>query len=287
MGQFNCPQVGTLPDDYSKKLPKLVSAAERPATSLFPFQSPGPADVTWYFPIGLDKTNPTGVFFPPGFSFAKEIDVILFFHGNKQGLWENINEYWRGNVANIRLRENVVDSGRNVVLVAPTMGAVPGHGGVRTSEIGIFAQDGGGMCFLDHVATWLAKYEPRYADKNITPQVRKVVLAAHSGGGNAIHAQMESMKSKLCAIWGFDIVLGGADDWINFALLNPGITLTFFHSVQNTDDFNSIVAKKKEIESKGRQIPNLTTFDVGGAHYAVLTNNFPTQMKNTGCFAGR
>jgi hypothetical protein len=282
-----CPDVGDLPEDYSKRLPRGVPPVERAPTSLFPFQSIGPADVTWYFPIGLPKTSPTGVFLPAGFSYAREIDVVLFFHGNMQGLWETINQYWHGNVQNIRLRENVLDSGKNAVLIAPTMGAVPGHGGVRNDDIGIFAQPGGGMCFLDHVAKWLAKYEPRYADRKIIPEVRKVVLAAHSGGGNAIHAQMESMKSRLCAIWGFDIVLGGWKDWIDFALLNPGIGISLFHAIQNTGDFNDIVAKKKEIESTGRMIANLIPLDVGGAHYATLTNNFPTQMKSTGCFAGR
>src|SRR5947209_13920920 len=98
-----CPPVGSFPQDYSSSLPPGVPPVLRPPTSfqIVPgkkmdgeepvFPAIGPADTTWYFPIALDKTNPTGVFIPPGFSFGKEVDVILYFHGNKQGLWDNIS----------------------------------------------------------------------------------------------------------------------------------------------------------------------------------------------------
>src|SRR4051794_31796720 len=61
--------------DYSKQLPRGVPSAERPPTGFFPYQSIGPGDVTWYFPLPLDKTNPTGVFVPKGFSYGKVVDV--------------------------------------------------------------------------------------------------------------------------------------------------------------------------------------------------------------------
>jgi hypothetical protein len=134
---FKCPDVGQLPGSYSDKLPKGVPVDERPSTKGVP------AEVTWYFPIALTQTNPTGVFLPKGFGYPRELDVILFFHGNKQGLWDTINQYWHGDIWNITLRENVNDSGKNAVLVAPTMGLKPGFGGINNADIGIFGQTGG------------------------------------------------------------------------------------------------------------------------------------------------
>jgi hypothetical protein len=287
-GSSTCPDVGDLPDAYSRRLPRGVPAAERPPTSLFPFQTPGPPDVTWYFPINLPKTNPTGVFIPKDFSYPNEVDVILFFHGNKQGLWQNINEYWHGDIMKIALRDDVNASGKSVVLVAPTMGTNPGHGGVFNDDLGIFARSGGGNCFLEHLRQWLGKYETHYADKHTIPQIGKVVLAGHSGGGNPIHAQMESMKAKICEIWCFDVVYGNVDDWINFAHFNMNITLTFFHAIQSTSDYNDLVAKKKDKVSKlGWKLDNLVTLEAGNDHYRALTDNFPKMVKNTKCFSAR
>src|SRR5437868_3812057 len=118
-----CPAVGTFPKDYSSLLPPRVPPFVKPPTSfqIIPggrtdgplvFAAIGPGDITYYFPIDLGKTNPTGVFIPQGFKFGKEVDVILFFHGDKQGLWDNISEYWLGGVRGIRLREDVNDSNK-------------------------------------------------------------------------------------------------------------------------------------------------------------------------------
>jgi hypothetical protein len=74
-----CADVGDLPPDYSKLLPKGVPPSETPSAGS------APADTTWYFPIRLPATNPTGVFIPQHFTYPKEVDVILFFHGNKVG----------------------------------------------------------------------------------------------------------------------------------------------------------------------------------------------------------
>jgi hypothetical protein len=58
-----------------------------------------------YFPIRLDRTNPTGVFVPNQIVFPKKgekVDVILFFHGSKVGKFSdfpniNIDYYWSNN----------------------------------------------------------------------------------------------------------------------------------------------------------------------------------------------
>ena len=61
-----CKPSTTTPPDYSKQLSPGVPPVERAPTSLFPFQSIGPGDVTWYFPIDVGTGfKATGVFILP------------------------------------------------------------------------------------------------------------------------------------------------------------------------------------------------------------------------------
>jgi hypothetical protein len=294
---MSCPAVGSFPSDYSASLPPGVPPFLKPPTSfqIIPgkgtddekllFPNIGPGDTTWYFPIALDKTNPTGVFIPQGFSFGKAVDVILFFHGNKQGLWKYISDYWLGGVRGIRLREDVNDAQKNVLLVAPTMGNKPGESW-DTPDVGIFKDPGMGNCFLDHVMAWLGNYETRFNKK--TPEVRRLVLAGHSGGGVPIHHQRDSMKAKLCEIWHFDTVVQDAVGWANFARSNPTINITFFQAVQfSLTDLQN--AKAKVEKDSGIKLDNLQLIDTKnhtlGGHYPALTNNFRKQVKNAKCLA--
>lgn len=280
----NCPKVGTLPDDYSSLLPKQVPPVERAPTS-FPVdraqaKTYGPEDTTWYFPINLSGTNPAGVFLPKDFGYQSEIDVILYFHGNKLGEFETINQYWKGNLHKIALREDLNASGKRALLVAPTMGENPGHAMGGNQDLGIFRTPEGGNCFLEHVMEWLKKYEPHYSLNNLTPQVRNVILAGHSGGGNAIHLQMEAMKGKISEIWCFDVVYGDVSDWINFALHNPTKRLTFYHAVQSLGSLKQLIQLKeaKETELK-RSLDNLKIIKGGSDHFPCLTDNFRNQIK--------
>ncbi|MFO1372277.1 MAG: hypothetical protein U1F42_07745 [Candidatus Competibacteraceae bacterium] len=284
---IDCPKVGDLPADYSSRLPRGVPPVERAPTS-FPFvleqaKTFGPADVTWYFPIALPKTNPTGVFIPQGFGNPKEVDVILYFHGNKLGEFDTINQYWSGKLHNIALRDDLNASGKRALLVAPTLGENSGHGMGGNPALGIFGTPGGGNCFLDHVMQWLGKYEPRYSLNNIVPQVRSVVLAGHSGGGNAIHLQMEAMKAKISEIWCFDVVYGDVNDWVDFARFNPTKRLTFYHAVQSLDSLKNLIRLKEVTEIQfPRSLDNLKIIKGGSDHFPCLTDNFRSHAKQSG-----
>lgn len=279
-----CPKVGKLPDDYSSLLPRGVPPVERAPTSFFPYQTIGPENTTWYFPIALPMTSPTGVFIPKGFAYEQKVDVILYFHGNKvvEGNrdFQTIYQYWHGNVYNVKLREDVNSAGKHALLVAPTMGDYPGYAMSGNADLGIFGTPGGGNCFLDHVMEWLGKYEPRYSLNNVTPQVRKVMLAGHSGGGNPIHIQMNPMKAQVCEIWCFDVVYGTVSDWVDFAVYNPTKTLTFYHAVQSLPSLRKLIKLKEDTEkARGKPIDNLKINDAGKHHYPALTNNFRNQVK--------
>jgi len=287
----DCPKVGALPQDYSSKLPRGVPPVERAPTSLFPYQVIGPADATWYFPIELPGTSPTGVFLPQGFSYGSQVDVILYFHGNKRGEFSHINQYWgSGFPYKCTLREDLNAAGKNAILVAPTMGSAPGHALYGNPDLGIFGQPGGAACFLDHVMQWLGNYDPHYSLKNpkVIPTVGKVILAGHSGGGSPIHTQMESLKAKICEIWCFDVVYYDVTDWMSFAYYNPTKRLTFFHAVQSLGALKEL-KKLKEITEMGlhRSMGNIQFIDAGNHHYPALTNNFRNQVKGSTCLGAR
>src|SRR4051812_49060784 len=183
--QASCPDTVADPTaDWEGQLPPGVPPVEGPA---------GPAKFTRYFPLPLAGAYPTGVFVPQGFSYGEKVDVILFFHGNKRGPglapFQYINEYWNGKYYNVDLRADLNTSGMNALLVSPTMGDFPGHS-LGSADLGIFKEPGAGDCFLQHVMRWLGKVDPGYSSKKVIPEVSKVVLAGHSGGGSAIYNQM-------------------------------------------------------------------------------------------------
>jgi hypothetical protein len=298
--QATCPDIiGDPPADWVGQLPPGVPPLEGPtATAPLADKMPvstwpaGPARFTWYFPLLLEGAYPTGVFIPKGFSYGRDVDVILFFHGNKRGRglspFQYINEYWHGKYYNVDLRGDLNDSRMNAILVAPTMGDFPGHG-LGSADLGIFKEPGAGDCFLRHVMQWLGTVDPNYASKGGVPQVRKVVLAGHSGGGSAIYNQMLSMNSNICEIWGFDIVYGDANGWIWFAINRRNIKIYLHSAIQSLDTLNEIAKLKDDLESgktgttillNNLQIPPKNTL-----HYDALTKNFRERLRLNWCFS--
>jgi hypothetical protein len=289
-----CADVGDLPQDYSDLLPK---GAHVPTSETTP---PGK---TWYFPVRLDAARPAGVFVPQHFVFPKQgegVDIILFFHGNKVGKFgdfptNHINYYWSGKyeysgaILNINLRENINTSRKNVLLVAPTVGAAPGHGLSDNTDLGIFTKPGGGDCFLHHVMEWLGNYDSRFA----SVRLRKVVLAGHSGGGSPIYLQMNSMKADIGEVWCFDTVYGPLEDYIRFASAlghnHPNSLITFSHGVQSTPLYNKLSAlaqdrgkiyKKEDRTTNGGK--NNMKFESGRKdHFGTLTGHFLEQLQSS------
>lgn len=288
--------------DYVKQLPLAASALERPP-SPFGYVSPivpkrtgsplayGPAEATYYYPVALPKCNPTGVFFPSGFYFPPVIDVILYFHGFKQGDFVNINDYWNGNLHGIRLREDVNASGKRAVLIAPTLGEKPGSS--VEGDMGIFARVAGGDTFLAEVLRWIGKSVPQYTSRCLTPSIGKLVLAGHSGAGVILTVQAWSMNTPVCEVWGFDSLYGGQDDvksWISLARVHPEMKF-FFH--WGTSPLQKSSTSLEELSKT--DLPNITVKKTDALpgqapnsnehHFSVLTENFATRVKNASCFS--
>jgi hypothetical protein len=267
------------------RLPCGVPPFQRQQASLIPGPAPtrtdevGPAEATYYFPIRLPACNPTGVFFPSGFSFPPAIDVILYFHGFKLGQFKTINQYWKGNIHGIRLREDINSSRKKVVLIAPTLGERPGSRHV--GDMGIFAQPTGGDAFLAEVVRWIGKYVWQYAKLRRTPEVRKVVLAGHSGAGVILSKQALGMKTSICEVWGFDSTYGQGHfgrnivtDWWAAARLRPA-TRYFFYWGTTGPGTNA---------EKLRGPANIKVKETVHDHFGALTRNFFTRVQAAQCF---
>jgi len=296
---------------YLAQLPPKVPPIEGPFDEKFPSQTIGPPTITYYFPLTLEGCNPTGVFFPQKFGFQSEIDVILFFHGFKQGEFlkvKTIDYYWSGRFQDIQLREDVNASGKSVVLIAPMLGDQPGS--IQTSDMGVFRNPGGGDDFLEEVRTWIGKYVPQY--KGVKPTIGNVILAGHSGAGVILDIQARSMKANICEVWGFDSLYGqGAfhrdvvQDWLDVASARSG-TKFYFSSTSETS--GNAVDLGKRAKKQGLSRFDIEVFSGSSAslpttlkqgsrwngftmaissswHYETITKNFLNRVKSASCLS--
>lgn len=207
-----------------------------------------PRAVTFYAEIDLKigkAVKPlTGIFCPENYRPAPKVDLIVYLHGynnNKQCFRSSgvipINEYWKSRT--FWLREEVNKSGKNIILVAPTLG--------QKSEAGNLAKSF--KAYLDQVMAVLIAYGP-YRNANTPPQVGNIIVAGHSGGGSPMLRIAMNRRDPYAAnireYWGFDCLYSGYKDeerkiksfaqpdlWLMWAKLNKTKQL-FIHFMNYT-----------------------------------------------------
>lgn len=147
----------------------------------------------------------TGIYLPHNFHAPESYDVILYFHGLR---WDGrygcrdfnfatIREYWQHK--GYLLREGLNSTGKNALLVAPTLGS-------GSANIGILKNDFSG--FMQQVDGILKKEGGAAGDA----AVRHIILAAHSGGGyamNSVLSQPGPVAGKIRECWCFDSLYFG------------------------------------------------------------------------------
>ena len=188
-----------------------------------------PPGLSLYVNIALGGEAPappmTGIFLPQRYRPLTPIDFILYLHGFKARRPSlAIDGYWnRAQSAFWPLREGVNDSGKNVVLVAPTLGP--------RSQTGWLTQAGGLDRFLDQVLRALAFHGP-FA--GAPPRLGRLILACHSGGGWPMRQLALSDQRGAAAIrecWGFDCTYNRGDDtqWARWASARPAARLYIYY----------------------------------------------------------
>jgi hypothetical protein len=195
-----------------------------------------PRLTTLYVKIVLGEEQPaapsTGIFIPDGYRAAPQVDVVLYLPGHKRGMRGVTNDvtietYWnRRRFPYWPLREGVNDSGKNVILVAPTLGP--------RSQAGRLMAAGGLDAYLAQVMRALAAYGPH---RDGVPALGNLILACHSGGGLpmrqlALSSQAAATRIREC--WGFDCLYGtrgetDADAWTRWARRNPAARLFVYY----------------------------------------------------------
>jgi hypothetical protein len=190
-----------------------------------------PPGVTLYagISIGASATRQmTGIFLPAAFQPGSQVDVILYLHGFKPrtDLKLTIDGYWnRRRYPDKALREATNDAGRNVILVAPTLGP--------RSETGRLTGPGGLDSYLDQVMQVLKAHGP-WKSTTETPSLGNLILASHSGGGYrmrqlALSSQQSITRLREC--WGFDCTYNQGDDtlWSQWARSHPSARLFIYY----------------------------------------------------------
>src|SRR5271169_1544539 len=157
---------------------KRISAKDIGAPALLKTETRPPGR-TLYVDIDLGvrgKPPQCAIFIPDGFDAGSRIDIVLYLHGfNIPDGALSIDQYLKQDYG--KLREGVNASGRNVILIAPTLGA--------KSQAGALVQPGG----LDDVLGKSLAAIQVHGQLTGPPKILAVgnlILAGHSGGGKPV-----------------------------------------------------------------------------------------------------
>jgi hypothetical protein len=192
-------------------------------------------------PLGIKDVpaQTTGVFIPADYKVGDAVGLVIFLRGydiNRPKTATSVKEYWGSPehpvLRSFSLREEINKSGKNVILVVPTLGP--------TSNFGDLNNEGGVQKFL---ASVLEGLEKEWGKKPI--RVGDIILAAHSGGGVPLRRLAQLLgndpyyKGKLKECWGFDSIYGvrdkDAEFWSGWAKEHPGAKVSMFYIYTERD----------------------------------------------------
>ena len=211
---------------------------------------------TCYVKIDLGKANyplnMSGIYVPATFNPRQPVDVILYLHGMTSefpGECSRINEYWSITELpkfDLRLREEVNAGGKNVILVAPSLGKSP-----NAQKNKLSGGNGGLDSYMEKVLLAANEYiiKRRF---NATPIIiRNIILAAHSAGGRQM--RMIAMFNnpvngpKITECWGFDSLYETPDLWIKWASANKFKKLMIYYQGSTKDHAMALDARTKKL----------------------------------------
>jgi hypothetical protein len=155
--------------------------------------------------------KPTAVYLPPKReASANKFNVVIWLHGFYV---RNHKFLFRSDPA--RLREQVRDSNKDVVLIAPFLGFEYAAGDSFAGNYSVkdLATPNWGERYLDEVFAAISSFQ--FPDLRPPPrlQISKLVIACHSGGGAGMRNLVGSLgkyQSSLKACWGFDCLYGAS-----------------------------------------------------------------------------
>jgi uncharacterized protein YcbK (DUF882 family) len=292
-----------------------ASAEDDPSAPRLLERETAPPSRTLYVQIDLKivdgKNNElappcTGIFIPRSYKPTSAVDLILYLHGSKgefPGNDKSIKEYWDGKkFPFFALREGLNDSGKNLILVAPTLGP--------KSETGILTNPGELNKYLGQVMASLKAYGP-YKDLKQDPMVGSLILACHSGGGSPM-LKLAKLKGsggyadKIVQCWCFDSLYANklddpddekerkqkwlAGEWADWANSDKDAKL-FVYSYDGRPTATSEKLKKKKFKynnvcvvwSTAAVERNKKEKSKAGPHFWVPIAHWPDRLNNAPC----
>jgi LAS superfamily LD-carboxypeptidase LdcB len=228
----------------------------------------------------------TGIFVPDGYRAGGPVDLVIYLHGHTvgyPGMKTSIDEYWADPNHHFPLREQVNDSGKNVVLAAPTLGP--------RSEAGTLDDAGGLDSFVSEVLGALGDQSPAFGNRQ--PQIGNIVLAGHSGAGKPMLRIAQSatpMAAKIRECWLFDALYGGAPDWERWIRAHPRAMFYTYHATEGP----SRNSRKLEERLKKDGITNAVIFPSAEmsrvkmpGHFDVPKTFFVKRLRDTSWMSER
>jgi hypothetical protein len=204
--------------------PKLIKQESTPAQSTLYVD----IDLKIVDKFGIVAPPMTGIFITDGYVPGAAVDLILYLHGHKAEAIrrQGIDQYWNSQRFPYgALREGINASGRNIILVAPTLGSC--------SEAKRLLEPGGLDAYLAHVLAAVRAYSP---DRQVQspPALGNLILACHSGGGSPMR-QLAGGRDRAVAhireCWGYDCTYNKGDDviWAGWARARPNARVYIYY----------------------------------------------------------
>ncbi|MGH7249953.1 MAG: M15 family metallopeptidase, partial [Minisyncoccia bacterium] len=211
----------------------------------------------------------TAIYAPAGYKPSAPTDVVIYLHGHKTGIPgtnTNIQQYLNYAGDNtLKLREAIAASGRNLILVAPTLGPLAQPG--KLTNAANF--DSYVSRSIDAIKAYIFKKFSYSGQFNFN----KLIIAAHSGGGKAMLdiVRMPGTLSKaISEVWGFDCWYQASSDWTKYASANPAVKIFAYY-------YNS-----QQIPAKAS---NTCIVHSPYGHFPLITIYLKQRLANTACAA--
>ena len=165
--------------------------------------------VTLFTKRNAQCIRPTAVYFPPNHAAsARRLTVLLWIHG----FYVKDHRFLFFNDPS-RLRQQVLNSSKDVVLIAPFLGYeyAVSNGFAGNYNVKDLATPKWGERYLNQIITAISQFQSPDEGNPPLLEIGSLVIACHSGGGNGMRNIVGSLgdyRSKLIACWGFDCLYG-------------------------------------------------------------------------------
>ena len=200
--------------------------------------------------------NTVALFIPRGFHETGSVDVVIHFHG-----WTNTVA---GTLTTFHLVEQLVASGKNVILVIPE-----GPHNAPDSFGGKLEDPDGFKRFMVEVVTTL---RARADFKNKDFSVGRIILSGHSGGYRVIAGILDrgGLPKNADEVWLFDALYGRTDSFLVWADRTHGRLLNIYTDHGGTKE----ESEKLQARLTARATPFLAVEETALTADALRQNQF-------------